>query len=110
MSSYTIHDFAIATLIAGNWPITQSNINFLERWQWREGGTAQGANNPMNTKLAKVSLPQRTTSTGSVIPATTITATKVLPNGIAVWSDINTGAVATAATIENGYYPNIIAA
>lgn len=89
--SYTTYDFALGILASGGWPMTASNISFLEQWQRREGGTAGGKNNPLNSKQ----------KLGDSTP---------LPNGIQQYGDPNAGAVATANTITNGYYPDLVAA
>jgi hypothetical protein len=75
----------------GNGYITADNISGLEAWFAREGGTAGGANNPLNVK---------TRGLGS----------HVLPNGISKFDTFEEGVNATAETIGNGYYPDIVRA
>ena len=78
-----------AVLAAINAPISTANVAFLDAWQNAEGGSA--AYNPLNT----------TQGPGAS-----------LYNSAGVWNfeSAAQGAQQTAATLLNGYYPNIIAA
>ena len=69
-------------------PTTTANVSFLDSWQAAEGGVY--ANNPLNTKQPAPNMPY----TGAVQQYATPAQ----------------GAAATAATITNGYYPDIVAA
>lgn len=82
--------FATAVLQGLNAPVTQSNIDFIERWITREGGG--GANNPLNTTQDA----QGATDFNTV--------------GVKNYGDLDTGVQATIKTLNNGYYPNIVAA
>lgn len=75
-------------------PVTNENVAFLDAWQGYEGGSAR--NNPLNTTQ---------TAPGAA-------AYNTLPGGGHVWSYPNpsVGAQATAETLQNHYYPDLLQA
>lgn len=87
--------------LAGNWdvqvlqaigaPVTPANRKFLRSWQrWEGGGSANEAHfNPLNT------------TTGSAYPAINSVGVRAFPNA-------KVGTQATAKTLLNGRYPNIV--
>lgn len=72
-------------------PATPANIRFLDAWQKGEGGTA--TNNPLNTTKRGYA---GETDYNSV--------------GVKNYPTPSIGAIATAQTLQNGYYPHIVAA
>jgi hypothetical protein len=82
-------DFAKAVLAQLGAPASDSNIAFLVGMMQREGGTATF--NPLNSTL--------------VMPG----SSSYNPVGVQNYPDAPTGVAATAHTLANGYYPNIIA-
>lgn len=81
-------------LLLVNAPVTEQNVKFLDAWQSYEGGTAR--NNPLNTTQ----------------PAPGATPYNTLSGGGHVWSYPNpsVGAQATAETLKNNYYPDLLQA
>lgn len=71
-------------------PVTQANVDFLDTWQQFEGGGA--TYNPLNTT-------QSAEGSSSYNSA-----------GVQNFTSPEEGAAATASTLENGYYPNLLAA
>lgn len=84
--------FATAVLTGLGAPVTQSNIQFIERWITREGGG--GANNPLNT-------------TQQMNGSTVLAGNSA---GVQNYSNLDVGVQATVKTLLNGFYPNIVAA
>lgn len=82
--------FATAVLQGLGAPVTQPNLDFIEKWITREGGG--GANNPLNTTQAMSG------------------ATDFNTVGVKNYADLDTGVQATLKTLLNGRYPNIVAA
>lgn len=72
------------------YPETQENIKFLDEWHAYEGGAA--AYNPLNTTLR--------------MPG----ATNYNSAGVQQYVSAAQGAEATVLTLENGYYPHVLAA
>ena len=84
--------FATSVLTDLGAPVTQSNLDFIERWIAREGGG--GANNPLNT-------------TQQMSGSTALSGNSA---GVQNYGDLDVGVQATVKTLRNGYYPNIVAA
>lgn len=84
--------FATAVLTGLGAPVTQSNLDFIERWITREGGG--GANNPLNT-------------TQQMNGSTVLAGNSA---GVQNYGNLDVGVQATVKTLENGFYPNIVAA
>lgn len=84
--------FATAVLNGLGAPVTQSNLDFIERWITREGGG--GANNPLNT-------------TQQMNGSTVLAGNSA---GVQNYGNLDVGVQATVKTLENGFYPNIVAA
>lgn len=92
-------DTALTGAAAGAWavgicaalkaPVTTANIYTFAGWFHNEGGGGQ--NNPMNSTL------------GSEYPA-------INSDGVRNYPTPEIGVTQTAATLENGYYPEIVAA
>lgn len=77
-------------LAAARLPATSENVAFLSAWHPYEQSAC--ANNPLNTKEPW---------TGG---------TNCLPNGVKRYDTQAHGAAATAATLKDGFYPNLLAA
>ena len=88
------NDWAIAQLQYMQFPVTQSNVDFLVGWYGHEGGnwTNPDKYNPLNTKQP---MP------GSYSPGGT---------GIQAYTSWAQGIQATSIAMNNGFYPNILAA
>ena len=84
--------FATDVLVQMGAPVTQSNLDFIERWIAREGGG--GANNPLNT-------------TQQMNGSTVLSGNTA---GVQNYNDLDVGVQATVKTLRNGYYPNIVSA
>lgn len=83
-------DWRVDVLGALGAPVSSANLRFLDSWQRQEGGHTNNSArwNWLNTKRG--SYPK-------------------MGQGISVFPDYQTGVRETAATISNGYYPNIVA-
>jgi hypothetical protein len=92
----TPHDFAVALLAALDLPMSTNNIQSLIAIQAQEGGFMHNPAyyNPLNTAYVLNS----TTASGFSSPA------------IQAYPDWPTGLSATVKTLQNGLYPNILAA
>jgi hypothetical protein len=84
--------FATAVLNGLGAPVTQSNLDFIERWITREGGG--GDNNPLNT-------------TQQMSGSTLLSGNTA---GVQNYSNLDVGVQATVKTLTNDFYPNIVAA
>lgn len=94
----TTASFATAVLVGlakktGNpYPVTASNLAWIESWVNREGGG--GANNPLNTTYV--------TDTSTLLQGNSA--------GVRNYASLDDGVNATVATLVNGNYPNILSA
>lgn len=86
------HTFAAVMLLNIQAPITLSNLKSLAAWQKREGGTAR--HNPLNTTQHKKGA----------------TPYNTFADNLHVWNytSVFQGAAATAETLMNGSYPDIL--
>lgn len=84
------HIWAVRVLHEIGAPVTKANLRFLNAWAHREGTSAK--NNPLATTQPE----HGSTSFNSV--------------GVQNYPTLNLGAKATAATLENGYYDDVLKA
>ena len=91
-------DYRVALLHKLGMPVTKANLRFLDTWQRFEGGGTHNTAtfNFMNTKRPF----------GGSVNAPGLTG---MAFGVQAYPDFATGIGATAATLRNGYYPNILA-
>jgi len=90
--------FAVALLQQGRFPVTKSNVSFIEGWAQREGGnwSNTAAYNPLNTEQPL---------NGSVNYKT-----RAPGRGVQSYSSWNDGVTATLQTLNNGDYQPIVSA
>ena len=79
-------------------PVTKGNLLVMRAWHASEGGPKVGAFNPFNTT-------QVTDRNGRPLPHTAAPGSKV-----ASYPDASVGVAATIATLENGYYDEVVRA
>ncbi len=101
---YTPTDFANAFLDAIPEPDTPSNVEAILAWEEDEGGNWE--NTAMFNPLDTTQPYDNSVNFDSIAPY------NGSPNapGVQAFSDWSDGVTATVITIENGYYPNILAA
>jgi hypothetical protein len=88
--SNTFPGWQAAILEAIKAPITAANIDFLTAWHNAEGSNAKF--NPLNTTQGEPG------------------SSSINSSGVQSYSSAASGTAATAATLQNGYYPDIAAA
>lgn len=86
----TFQNWEQSVLSAIGAPLSKENISFLDSWANAEGGSA--AFNPLNTTQPEPG------------------ATNYNSVGVKEYTNAQQGIQATATTLENGYYPHILAA
>ena len=86
----TFANWETSVLTAISAPVTKENISFLDSWANAEGGSA--AYNPLNTTQPEPG------------------ATNYNSVGVKIFTDAQSGVTATATTLENGLYPDLLAA
>lgn len=87
-----LHIFAVRLLHDIGAPVTKANLRYINAWAHREGTSAQ--NNPLATT-------QHESGSSSLSGNT---------SGVQEYPTVTEGAAATATTLRNGNYPDVLAA